>query len=81
MFWKIADELYTLSRKVLKETNYSIRFEINERAIHVWIKKNGNGTGFDEVYDIYNRDTMKELSLDNYEAARKHLERLLKEHT
>ena len=81
MIWKIADELYTLSRKVLKETNYSIHFEINERAIHVWIKKNGNGTGFDGGYDIYNRDTMKELSLDNYEAAKKHLERLLKERT
>lgn len=79
MIWKIADELYTLSRKVLKETNYSIHFEINERAIYVWIKKNGNGTGFDGVYDIYNKDTMRELSLDNYEMARKHLERLLKE--
>ena len=81
MFWKVADELYALAKKVLQETNYSIHFEINERAIHVWIKKNGNGTGFDGVYDIYNRDILEELSLDNYEVARKHLERLLKEHT
>lgn len=37
MFWEIADELYALTREVLKETKYSIHFEINERAIHVWI--------------------------------------------
>lgn len=41
MFWKIADELYALSRKALKETKHSIHFEINERAIHVWIEENG----------------------------------------
>lgn len=83
MFWRIADELYALSRKVLKETKHSIHFEINERAIHVWIEENGkrNRAGFDEIYDIYNRDTLEELSLDNYEVARKHLERLLKEYT
>ena len=83
MFWEIADELYALSREVLKETKHNIHFEVNERSIHVWIEENGKGNrvGFDGIYDIYNRDTLEALSLDNYKAARKHLERLLKEHT
>lgn len=83
MFWKIADELYALSREVLKETNHSIHFEINERAIHVWIEENGrrNRAGFDEIYDIYKKEVLTEMSLEDYEAARKHLERLLKERT
>ena len=41
MFWEIADELYALSREVLKETNHNIHFEVNERSIHVWIEENG----------------------------------------
>ena len=28
MFWKIADELYALSREVLKETKHNIHFEV-----------------------------------------------------
>lgn len=83
MFWKIADELYKLAKKALQETNHHIQFEINERAIHVWIEENGrtNDTKFDGIYDIYNKDTLSEKSLNDYEAARAHLERLLKEHT
>lgn len=83
MFWKIADELYTLAKKALQETNHHIQFEINERAIHVWIEENGrtNNTRFDGIYDIYNKDTLSERSLNGYEAARAHLECLLKEHT
>nr|WP_317428651.1 hypothetical protein [uncultured Blautia sp.] len=83
MFWKIADELYALSREVLKETKHNIHFEVNERSIHVWIEENGRGNraGFDGVYDIYKKETLTEMSLEDYEVAKKHLERLLKEHT
>lgn len=83
MFWEIADELYALSREVLKETNHNIHFEVNERSIHVWIEENGgaNSAGFDGIYDIYKKETLIETSLEGYEAAKKHLERLLKERT
>ena len=38
-------------------------------------------TRFDGIYDIYKKETLIEMSLEGYEAAKKHLERLLKEHT
>lgn len=78
MFWKIADELYSLTKKVVQETNYCVHFEVNERGIHVWIREKDK-TEFDGIYDIYKRYASEEQGIDHYEAAKKHLERLLKE--
>ena len=84
MFWEIADELYALSREALKETKsqHSLSKSMKGPFMYGLKRMEGaNRAGFDGIYDIYNRDILEELSLDNYEVARKHLERLLKEHT
>ena len=81
MFWRFADELYRLARRVMEETNAHIGISMHENGFRIWIQDNGydkNGK-YDGSYGIHKEELLQEITIENYEAAREHLERLLKE--
>ena len=75
---KMIDELYELSKKAIA-SGIHVSFEIGLAGYpcRVWVM--GPQESKMTTYDIYRDKALMEESVKNYEAAREHLTRLLKE--
>lgn len=75
---KMIDELYELSKKAIA-SGIHVSFEIGLAGYpcRVWVEESPENKM--TTYDIYREEVMMKESVKNYEAAREHLTRLLKE--
>ena len=75
---KMIDELYELSKKTIA-SGIHISFEIGLAGYpcRVWVEEPPESKM--TAYDIYREEVMMKESVKNYEAAREHLTKLLKE--
>ena len=75
---KMIDELYALSRKAIANGIY-VSFEtgLTEYPCRVWVQEPQESKM--TAYEIYRGEALMKESVKNYEAAREHLTRLLKE--
>ena len=75
---KMIDELYELSKKAIA-SGIHISFEIGLAGYpcRVWVEEPPESKM--TTYDIYRDEALMEESVKNYEAAKEHLTRLLKE--
>ena len=75
---KMIDELYWLSKKAIA-SGIHVSFEIGLAGYpcRVWVEEPTESKM--TTYDIYRDEVLMEESVKNYEAAKEHLTRLLKE--
>ena len=75
---KMIDELYELSKKAIA-SGIHVSFEIGLAGYpcRVWVEEPTESKMI--TYDIYHDEVLMEESVKNYEAAKEHLTRLLKE--
>ena len=75
---KMIDELYELSKNAIA-SGIHVSFEIGLAGYpcRVWVEESPENKM--TTYDIYRDEALMEESVKNYEAAREHLTRLLKE--
>ena len=75
---KMIDELYWLSKKAIA-SGIHVSFEIGLAGYpcRIWVEEPSESKM--TAYDIYREEVMMKESVKNYEAAREHLTRLLKE--
>ena len=75
---KMIDELYGLSKKAIA-SGIHVSFEIGLAGYpcRVWVEEPPESKI--PTYDIYREEVMMKESVKNYEVAREHLTRLLKE--
>ena len=75
---KMIDELYELSKKAIASgIHISSEIGLAGYPCRVWVEEPTENKM--TAYDIYREEVMMKESVKNYEAAREHLTRLLKE--
>lgn len=86
MFEKEITELFGLCRKAIRETNSFVNFETRRGtscpSTSIYIIDDGaieEKDEFDGTYHIFEREELRESSLEEYRKAKEHLTRLLKE--
>lgn len=80
MFEKEIRELFELSMRVMQETDAFVDFRISSYSSIYEIRLNRTKDLYGvKGYIIYNNETLKEVSMENYTKAKEHLLALLEE--